>query len=193
MFGFATLVAVIFTLGGGPRTPLLILATFWGVMGIASAVFDAIDRVPDAVSALLVNVGMMRPSEGFSQIETLVAQGNYPAAAESYRIRARRPIDRVEATVRRAWLLAGPLGQREQALHELAALRDHGQLQAADDVRVGLALADLHDDRGETSGRAMTELRRLLDLYPDSPYAHAVRLRLDHLRRDHFMEPGNNA
>jgi hypothetical protein len=188
VFGLATLVAVLFTMGGGPRLPLLIVATFWGVLGIVSAIFDAIDRVPDALSSLLANVGLMRHPPGFSQIEALVAQGHYEAAAESYRMRARREAERVEATVRRAWLLAGPLGAAAQAVAELKALREPGDLSPAEDVRVGLALADLQDDRRESSGEALKELRRLLDRYPDSPYAREVRMRLEHLRRDHFPE-----
>jgi hypothetical protein len=94
----------------------------------------------------------------------------------------------LEATIRRAWLLAGPLAAPATAVAELEALRHDTKLMPADDVRLGLVLADLQDDTRETSGRALRELRRLADLYPDSPYAQAVRVRLDHLRRDHFPE-----
>ena len=188
VLGFATLVAVVFTLNGGSGTPLLIIGTFWGVMGIITAIFDAVDRVPEALVSVLTNVGLTRHADGFSQIEALVAQGHHAAAAESYRLRAARDSDRVEATVRRAWLLAGPLGEPATAVAELEALREGARLTPAEDVRVGLVLADLLDDRQDTSGRALRELRRLVDLYPDSPYARAVRVRLDHLRRDHFVD-----
>ena len=190
VFGFATLVAVIFTLNGGSGTPLLIIGTFWGVMGIVTAIFDAVDKVPDAIARVLTNAGLTRHADGFSQIEALVAQGHHEAAAESYRMRARHESDRVEATVRRAWLLAGPLGLAGTAVAELEALRQGARLTPAEDVRVGLVLADLLDDSRDTSGRALRELRRLVDLYPDSPYARAVRVRLDHLRQEHF--PGGN-
>jgi hypothetical protein len=189
VLGFATLVAVAFTMGGGPRLPLLIIATFWGVLGIVSAIIDAADRLPDALAGVLTNVGLTRHADGFSEIESLVAQGHYHAAAESYRHRASRPAERLEATIRRAWLLAGPLAMPATAVAELQALRQGMPLTPADDVRLGLVLADLQDDSRDTSGQALTELRRLADLYPDSPYARSVRLRLEHLRRDHFSDP----
>ena len=87
-------------------------------------------------------------------------------AVEAYRERAQRPADRVEATVRRAALLAGPLGQPETALVELQALREH-RLTADADLRVGVALVDVYERRLADPGRAMVELRRLIDLYPD--------------------------
>ena len=138
VLGFATLVAVVFTLNGGSGTPLLIIGTFWGVMGIITAIFDAVDRVPEALVSVLTNVGLTRHADGFSQIEALVAQGHHAAAAESYRLRAARDSDRVEATVRRAWLLAGPLGEPATAVAELEALREGARLTPAEEVRVGL-------------------------------------------------------
>ena len=84
-------------------------------------------------------------------------RGEIAAAAEAYRERAQRPSDRVEATVRRAALLGGPLGHPETALVELENLRG-SPLSAAEDLRVGTALVDLLErrlnDPGPRHGRA---------------------------------------
>lgn len=192
ILGLATLGAVVFAAQGGPATPLLVIATFWGVLGLATAIFDAIDRVPEAVARILVNVGLERHS-GYSDVETLVAQGHFAAAAESYRHRSRQPHARVEATIRRARLLAGPLGAPGQAVAELEALRDGPPLTPAEDVYLGLTLVDLHAERMADRGRALVELRRMLDRHPDSPRASELRLRLDHLRREVFPGPETTA
>ncbi|HVL17586.1 MAG TPA: hypothetical protein VM387_06305, partial [Gemmatimonadales bacterium] len=49
---------------------------------------------------------------------------------------------------------------------ELQALREH-RLTADADLRVGVALVDVYERRLADPGRAMVELRRLIDLYPD--------------------------
>ena len=123
----------------------------------------------------MANIGLVRAGGGYSAIETLVVRGEIAAAAEAYRERAQSPADRVEATVRRAALLAGPLAQPETALVELEGLR-RSSLSAADDLRVGVALVDLYDRRLGDPGRAMAELRRLIDRYPGA-VASARRLR----------------
>ena len=120
----------------------------------------------DGLAQVLQSVGLVRAGGGYSAVETLVARGHVAEAAEAYRERAQQPADRVEATIRRAALLAGPLAQPETALVELQALREH-PLPAEADLRVGVALVDVYERRMSDPGRAMVELRRLIDLYPD--------------------------
>jgi tetratricopeptide (TPR) repeat protein len=92
--------------------------------------------------------------------------------------------------VRRAALLAGRLGQPETAAAELDALRAPGhRLSPADDIHVGLALADLYEHALGDPGRAMAELRRLLDLYPNSAHLRRIRRELAELKRARFPAP----
>ena len=115
-----------------------------------------------------------------------MARGHLAEAAEAYRERAQQPADRVEATVRRAALLAGPLGQPETALVELQALREH-RLTADADLRVGVALVDVYERRLAEPGRAMVELRRLIDLYPDRRATLRLRRELAILKDERRM------
>jgi len=137
--GFATLVAVVLTAGGGPRTPLLILGAFWAVLGIVTAIFNAIDTVPESIARLFMNVGL--GEAGFSDVDAMVARGHHEAAAETCRLRAQRPAHRVAATLRLAEILAGPLGRPAEARSALEGLRTRGRLRPADETRVRNALA----------------------------------------------------
>ncbi len=96
---------------------------------------------------------------------------------------------RIPSTIRHAALLGGPLNQAETALVELENLRD-GPLAAGDDLRVGLALVSLYEG-GLDPGRAMGELRRLIDLHPGNRSVRRLRRALAGLKADRF--PGGRA
>lgn len=185
----ATVVAVALSLTGVAPRAWLVLGGIWAVYGLVHGVFDlALEPFTAFLARGVPSIGMERIGTGFSEVETLEAQGHYPAAAEAYRDRATRPGDRIPATVRRAALLAGPLQQPDQAVLELDALR-LAALAPADDILIGLALADLYEHRLRNPGRAMVELRRLLDRYPRSHHTRQVRATLAALRRHHFGDP----
>ncbi|HEY9442521.1 MAG TPA: hypothetical protein VIQ25_04770 [Gemmatimonadales bacterium] len=164
---FGTVVAVALALSGIAPRAILLVGAFWAIYGLISGFTSGVlEPVIEGLAEALQSVGLIRAGGGYSAIETLVARGHLAEAAEAYRERAQRPADRVEATVRRAALLAGPLGQPETALVELQALREH-RLTGDADLRVGVALVDIYERRLADPGRAMVELRRLIDLYPD--------------------------
>lgn len=151
--GFATLVAVIFTAGGGPRMPLLILGTFWAVLGIVGAIFSAVDVVPDSVTRVLSNVGL-GPRQGWSDVESMVARGHYDAAAETCRLRAGRPGEQVDATLRLAAILTDHLNRAGEARAALQDLLRSPRLAPGDRRRVRGALALMEpvpDGTGENS------------------------------------------
>jgi hypothetical protein len=113
-------------------------------------------------------------------------RGHYQAAADEYAQRARNRAERVEATLRRAALLAGPLAQPETAAVELDSLRATS-LSSRDDFRVGLALVDLHENQLRDPGRAMAELRRLIDRHPEA--ARRLRAALRDLKAQRYGGP----
>jgi hypothetical protein len=127
----------------------------------------------------------MRAGGGYSSIETLVARGHLDAAAEAYAERARNPAERAETTLRRAALLAGPLGEPETAAIELDNLRA-SHLSKRDDFRVGLALVELYEHHLADPGRAMSELRRLIDRYPTAQDARRLRAALSELKAERY-------
>lgn len=184
-----TLVAIALALSGIAPRALLLVGAFWAIYGFIVGVTSGIlEPVIDGLAHAMANLGLRRVGGGYSAIETLVVRGQLAAAAEAYLERARHPRDRVEATVRRAALLAGPLGQPETALVELESLR-RGTLGAADDLRVGAALVDLYDRRLGDPGRAMAELRRLIDRHPDHGSGQRLRRALAELKAEHLEQP----
>jgi hypothetical protein len=183
---FGTVVAVALALSGVAPRALQLVGLFWAIYGLIAGVTGGVlEPVIEGVAHALANIGLVRGGGGYSAIEALVVRGDVAPAAEALRERAQRPGERVEATVRRATLLAGPLQQPETALVELEALRA-GKLGAADDVRVGVALVDLYERRLGNPGRAMAELRRLIDLHPDHASVRRLRRALAELKDEHL-------
>jgi hypothetical protein len=185
---FGTIVAIGLALTGIAPRALLLVGAFWAIYGLISGLTTGLlEPVIDGLALALQNVGLMRAGQGYSGIETLAARGHLAEAAEAYRERAKTPADRVEATVRRAGLLAGPLEQAETALVELQALREHA-LTPAQDLRVGVALVDIYERSLDDPGRAMVELRRLIDLYPDRRAVRRLRHELAMLKADRWAK-----
>jgi hypothetical protein len=177
-----TVVAVVLAVSGAEPRALEVVAVLWAVYGLVVGFLSGVlEPVIDGFFHLLSNVGLTRAGGGYSSIETLVARGHYQAAAEAYAERARNGAERVEATLRRAQLLAGPLGHPEAAAAELDSLRA-GPLTSGDDFRVGLALVELYEQRLSNAGRAMGELRRLIDRYPTARGARRLRTALSDLK-----------
>jgi hypothetical protein len=165
---------------------LELVGVLWAVYGLTVGFLSGVlEPVIDGFVQLMANAGLMRAGGGYSGIETLAARGHHQAAAEAYAERARDPDERVEATLRRAALLAGPLTQPETAAVELDGLRSH-RLPSRDDFRVGLALVDLYDHHLDDPGRAMAELRRLIDRYPTASGARRLRAALSTLKSQRF-------
>jgi hypothetical protein len=180
-----TLIAVIVGVITDPRM-LELVGALWAVYGLVVGVTTGVlEPAIDGFFQLLSNAGLMRAGGGYSGIETLAVRGHPQAAAEAYAERARNPAERVEATLRRATLLAGPLTEPETAAVEVEGLRSH-PLSGRDDFRVGLALVDLYDHHLDDPGRAMAELRRLIDRYPTASGARRLRAALSALKSQRF-------
>jgi tetratricopeptide (TPR) repeat protein len=182
-----TVVAIGLAASGIAPRALLLVGAFWAIYGLVSGLTTGLlEPVIDGLALALQNAGLVRVGQGYSAIETLVVRGHLAEAAEAYRERARRPEDRAEATARRAALLAGPLGQPETALVELQALREH-PLRPDDDLRVGVALVGIYERLGDP-GRAMVELRRLIDLHPERRAIRRLRQELAILKADRWQQ-----
>lgn len=181
---FGTLVAVGLAVSGVVPGALKLVGVLWAIYGFVVGVTSGVlEPVIDGMYQVLTNWGLVRAGGGYSAIETLVVRGEIEAAAEAYRERARQPAQRVEATVRRAALLAGSMAQPETALVELDGLRRSG-LSPDDDIRVGVALVDLHDRHLADPGRAMAELRRLIDRHPGARATRRLRQALAELKAE---------
>lgn len=160
-----TAVAVFLWATGVVPDALLALGALWSLYGLTHAVLDGLlDPLLEVAARAIHSVGLTPHKPGFSHIESMVAQGNLDAAAESYaRLAAGGD---AAAQVRRADLLADRLGGAVKARIELEEFRETHRPTGKDDIRIGLALTRLYEQHLEDPGRAMREIRRLLDLYP---------------------------
>ncbi|MBP2646531.1 MAG: hypothetical protein H6Q77_155 [Gemmatimonadetes bacterium] len=165
LLAFGTIVAVAFWLAADDTRFLKLVLGLWGVYGFTVGVVDGLlTPLIEGASRALQGFGVRR-SPDYSSIEALVAGGHYALAAEEYRQRAEEPRERVAATMRRAALFAGPMGNPAGAALELTGLRTGGPLSRDEDLRVGLALMNLYEHQLAEPGRAMAELSRLVELY----------------------------
>jgi hypothetical protein len=185
---FGTVVAIALALSGVEPRALQLVGIFWALYGfIVGLTSGVLEPVIDGVARVLSDWGLTRVGGGYSAIETLEAQGHLEAAAEAYLQRARDQGERVNATLRRAALLAGPMRQPETAVAELENLQRR-QLSPRDDLRVGLALVDLYDRRMNDPGRAMVELRRMIDTHPEDRGVRRLRDLLRGFKEERFGE-----
>ncbi len=188
---FATVISVLLTVTGVVPRAIVLVGICWALYGFIVAMLDGVlEPLIDGFARLLVDAGLQRTGAGYSGIESLVASGHYEAAAEEYRERAQESASRTEATLRRAALLAGPLKEPETAAAELDSLRSgETPMDPESDIRVGLALVQLYEISLDDPGRAMTELRRLIDRYPSTRRMRQLRIALAQLKQERFGNP----
>lgn len=187
----ATFVAIALSISGIAPRAWVLVGVIWAVYGVIHGVFD---WILEPLTGFLVqgvsNIGVDRRGGGFDAIEALAARGDAAGAADAYLRRAGNSHERVPALLRRAGVLAGPLGRPEDAVTELESLRRAtAGLAPADDIDIGLALVDLYEHRLGDPGRAMVELRRLIDRHPQTHHSHRIRSLLAALRQRHFGDP----
>lgn len=183
---FGTVVAIALALSGIAPRALQLIGGFWAVYGFIVGITSGVmEPVIDGLARALSDWGLIRQGGGWSAIETMAARGHLEEAADAYLARAENPRERVTATLHRAALLAGPMRQPETAVIELENLQAQ-KLAPRDDLRVGLALADLYDRRLSDPGRAMTELRRLIDRHPEEKGVSQWRQALALMKAERF-------
>lgn len=183
-----TLLAIVLALSGIAPRALLLVGVFWALYGLILGLLDGV-LVPavEMLTRMVQNVGLGGGS-GYSEIETLVTRGLLADAAKAYAERAASGDP--EALLRRAALLAGPLNNPELAATELEAQRRRAHpLARAEDFQFGMALADLYEHRLDQPGKAMAELRRLLDRYPSSRRTRQLRTTLAALKQESLGTP----
>jgi hypothetical protein len=182
----ATIVAIGLAVSGVAPRAWLLAGALWALYGLVAGFLGGIlEPALDSLARMLGDVGMGGRSRGFSEIEALESRGEHAFAAERYRERAEQePRLRAAAMTRRAALLSGPLKDPQRAVTELIELRARAgrQLGAADDILIGTMLAHCYERRLDDPGKAMRELRRLLDAYPDSVHTRFLRRSLAELK-----------
>lgn len=188
LFGGGIVVALVLAATGMSPKALVLAGALWAIFGAFSGLLDGVvEPLVEFFARALPSVGLFREVPRFAAEESLLAQGHADAAAEAYRLHSENPALRARALARRAEVLAGPLKQPALAVAELEAVQNGtARLTPLDDYLVGMTLATLYETSLHDRGKAMGELRRLLDRYPDTRQARFLRVRLAHLRDAHF-------
>lgn len=120
--------------------------------------------------------------ENYSYQQTLVMQGRLAEALESFEaVIAERP-DAIDARLRAAELYAREGGRPDRAADLFREAQRLPALSAGNDIYIANRLVDLYAGPLAAPGRAMVELRRLIDRYPASPAATAAREALVRLK-----------
>jgi tetratricopeptide (TPR) repeat protein len=157
---------------------------FVGVYGLVR--LSLFDRAAGVAGSVLVPSGGSTPSVAqHSNIQALVARGEYAHAAEAYReVMARDPRDLL------ACEQLGQLALRELKDYPLAlaAYREAEKRSTEPRRQLGYAVlvAGICRDNLKDYGKAMVELRRILARYPDAPNAQQLRAEIDELKALHF-------
>jgi tetratricopeptide (TPR) repeat protein len=160
--------------------PLMILGavvwTFWALYYIL-------------VTRVLLPTGEDTPSVNqHSSIEAMEVRGRYDEAAEAYRaVIATEPQD-IVACEKLAQLALRQLKQYDVAV---SAYREAEKRSTQPKRQLGYAvlIAGIYRDSLKDHGKAVVELRRILERYPDAPNADHLRAELDELKAAHFEAP----
>jgi hypothetical protein len=159
-----TLVALLLALTGVAPRALLLAGLLWALFGLLTGIVDfVLDPLAEFLGGLFASISSAAPG---------------PDQA-----------DQLTAALQRAQELAGPLEQPAAAVRELEAVRRAARhLDPEEDIRLGLALAELYERELGDPGRALGELRRLIDQYPHLRETVQLRGLLAELRAAHFTQ-----
>jgi hypothetical protein len=166
---------------------VLLLLIAGGVFVVSRTAGEGLGRL---VGGLYLRSGASTPPlKAYSAIEALEARGAYADAAAAWEATIARDPGDWEPRIRLAELALSRLGDPQRA----ARLYGEARGLVTDERRaIGLALrlVDVYRDHLRDRGRAIVELRRLLDTYPHSPLVAGARTELHRLLRERQAESG---
>lgn len=159
-------------------TPVGALALTWV---LRRAILVSSDGAGSAMQ--LVTLGGKAPYEDqFSLEQAMVMRGEVGEALASFERRIEARGSGVEVRVRAAELYAGEGKNPTRAAELLRAARALPELTEGQDIYVTNRLADLLAGPLNEHGRALVELRRLVERYPGTPAASHARAALSALK-----------
>ena len=136
-----------------------------------------------AALAVTAATGSSTPyEETFSYEESLAARGDVPGAIAAFeQIIADRP-GAVRPRMRAAELHAGPGGNPGRAAELFREIRGLPGATERDSLYASSRLVDLYDGKLDDSGRALVELRRIIERHPGTDVARHARAALPRLK-----------
>ena len=187
IMGAATLVTLVEAVLMRSWGPIVAAGLGWVFVAVY-ALFQgtALEKGGGAVGSIIVPSGSATPSVAqHSNIETLEVRGEYEKAAKAYRAVIETQPDDVVACEK-----LGQLAMRQLRDYQTAvwAYRQAEQRMPEPRRKLGYALiiAGLYRDNLHDNGKAIVELRKVLERYPDAPNAGQLKAELDELKAKHF-------
>ncbi len=125
-----------------------------------------------------IQAGAAPPAvKSYSAIEAMEMRGDYARAADEWRAEIAMDPEDIEARIRLAALCLKHLDEPAEAARLYREARD----LATGRRRLGieLRLVDIYRDHLHDRGKTITELRRIVDTFPNAPEARGARLELE--------------
>ncbi|MDP3773454.1 MAG: hypothetical protein Q8Q85_04235 [Gemmatimonadales bacterium] len=189
LLGIFTSVSLVIGVTVGSWSWLLLAgcAAGWCVLGGYYLINRGIiEPVGDAIGRIVVPSGSSTPSVNqHSNIQAMEARGELRKAAEAYRAVIETEPEDIVACEK-----LGQLAFRELKDFGLAiwAYREADRRVNEPKRQLGYALivAGIYRDNVQDTGKAIVEIRKVLDRFPDAPNAAQLRAELDELKARHF-------
>jgi tetratricopeptide (TPR) repeat protein len=173
------------------RDPLLVLLfiAVFSLGSAAAAFFTGLhvgNAVGESVKAVTISGASTPYVDQFSYQQALVMQGKVDEALESYEAVASEQPRRVDVRIRAAELYLAKRGNAQRAAELFREAQGISTISIGDDVYVTNRLVDLFTGPLAAPGRALVELRRLIDRHPNSAAALQAREVLARLKAAHL-------
>jgi tetratricopeptide (TPR) repeat protein len=130
--------------------------------------------------------------EQYSRQQALVMQGKLDEALASFESIIKKEPSSVDARIRAAELYARDKGDHRRAAELLREAQRIPTITMGQDVYVGHRLVDLFVGPLNEPGRALVELRRLIERHPGNAAADRARQALAELKARHFAGRDEN-
>ncbi len=191
VFGMSVIVGFILITGGAVHGSI---ATFLAVIAVAAflgagvaATSILLARAAGGTYAHLMMNGTSTPyKEQYSYQQTLVMQGCLDEALESFEAVILEKPAAVDARIKTAELYAREKGDAVRAAELFRDAQRIPSIDVGEDVYIANRLIDLYNGPLADPGRALVELRRLIDKYPRSAAADHARDALAALKPLHL-------
>jgi tetratricopeptide (TPR) repeat protein len=161
------------------------------VAAVASAVVGmlawlAANAAGNAWKHVAIDGGSTPYVEQYSQQQALVMQGRLDDALASFESVLRDRPDSVDARIRAAELYTREAGNHHRAAELFREAQRIPTITPGQDVQISHRLVDLLTGPLNDPGRALVELRRLIERYPGTPAALRAREALATLKARYF-------
>jgi len=162
-----------------------------GAASAASGLFVA-HSVAGTWKHLMVEGGSTPYVEQYSQQQALVMQGKIDEALASFELVINQEPGNIDARIRAAELYAREKGNHRHAAELFRQAQRIATIAVGQDVYVSHRLVDLYTGPLNEAGRALVELRRLIERHPGTPAAEQARKALAEIKARYVAQSDSN-